>query len=279
MGSSFDSIKKKDCSKDQIVRLMVGRELKNYYPYKERSIGDSVLKVDRIKLKNSQEEINLAINKGEIIGMYGLMGAGRTELLRAIYGVDKKESGEVYINGKRIKKPNPLILIKNGMAFLTENRGEEGLFLSRSVKDNLIITYLDELKKSFWAIDRKKEEQKSQDIIEKVKIKTHNKNKQTVRKLSGGNQQKVVFGKWLLIEPKIFLMDEPTRGIDVGAKYEIYNFINELAQKGSGVFIVSSEMEELMGICDKILVLKKGKITGELKRKDFSQESLIQLAL
>ena len=278
-GETIKYLDKKETEKDEIVKLMVGREMSKYYSYIEKNPGETVLEIQNLKIKDSEEIYNFEIKEGEIVGLYGLMGAGRTELLRGIFGLDKIQSGKIFLNGKQINKPGPNKMKENGMAFITENRGEEGLFLSKSVKDNLMITHLKAICRKWNIIDRKKEETDTNFIIEKVKITTANKNEQTVRKLSGGNQQKVVLGKWLVTKPKVFLMDEPTRGIDVGAKFEIYNLINSLAQEGSGVFIVSSEMEELIGICDRIFVMRKKKIIGEVTRKDFSQEALIKFAV
>jgi len=193
--------------------------------------------------------------------------------------VDPVESGRILFKNKPVDHPAPTWWIENGMAYITENRREEGLLMPKSVKENLVLASLQRMRKSFGAVDTKAEEKYSDQAIERLDIKTYDKARQLARMLSGGNQQKVVIGKWLLTTPEVFIVDEPTRGVDVGAKFEIYTHLNTLAREGSAILFISSEMEELIGVCDRIMVMCSGEITGELQREEFSQEKLLTLAI
>ena len=271
---------KADFSEKEIIKMMVGRELNQAYPtFEERSIGETMLKAVDVTRGTVVKGVSVELKSGEIVGLYGLMGAGRTEFVRAIFGVDTMDSGEVHVRGKKVEKLTPLSCIKLGMAFITEDRREEGLLMPKSVRDNLIIIKLRDILGRFTVVDRKREISLSNSAIEDLKVKVSEPGIQAVNSLSGGNQQKVVFGKWVLKEPQIFIMDEPTRGVDVGAKFEIYTIITGMAKKGSAILMVSSEMEELMGVCDRILVMKNGKISGEVPRPDFHQETIVNHAL
>ena len=270
---------KADMPKEKIIRMMVGREMAQLYPYVERKIGPVVLNVKNINQGRTLKDISFSLRAGEIVGMFGLMGAGRSELARAIYGLDPVDIGSIEFSGEEVPRLNPQIWIKKGMAFITENRRDEGLLLSKTVRENLVLANLRCMKMKFNCVDRKKEDVDSGELVSRLKIKTFDKSKQMVCLLSGGNQQKVVIGKWLLTSPKVLLLDEPTRGVDVGAKYEIYTHINSLASEGSAVLFISSEMEELMGVCDRILIMHQGQISGALTRDEFTQEGLIKLAI
>jgi ribose transport system ATP-binding protein len=278
-GKAVD-IKSKDAvTKDIIINEMVGRELSQLYPYIERKIGDELLSVKDINEQGVLMNISFKLRKCEIVGIYGLMGAGRSELARAIFGLDKIDGGEILIEGKKVNKLTPIHLIEQGVAFITENRREEGVLMPKSIKDNLELVYLMSLRGKNGLIDKKMEDKQCDSMINEMKIKTYNKNEQSVMQLSGGNQQKVVIGKWLMINPRILLLDEPTRGIDVGAKYEIYHYINKIAQNGASILFISSEMEELIGICDRIMVMRGGKIVGELKHNEFEKDKLLKMAI
>ncbi|MCL4416840.1 MAG: sugar ABC transporter ATP-binding protein [Actinobacteria bacterium] len=268
-----------EITKDEIITMMVGRKMENLYPYVQKQIGRELLTVKNIMQGKKLRNISFSINRGEITGLFGLMGSGRSEMVNALYGMDPIDSGSVYFNGEEIKKLNPQEWIKRGMAYITENRREEGLLLPQSVKENLILVKLKEMKKKLGAVDFKRAEKESDLIVKQINIKTYNKSRQSVALLSGGNQQKVVIGKWLLTEPKILILDEPTKGIDVGAKFEIYNYVNNLAKNNAAILFISSEMEELMGICDRILIMSKGQISGMVTRNEFSQEKIIRLAI
>lgn len=274
-----EQLSKSQMRKDKIISIMVGREMGQIYPYVEKQIGEDIFEVNDICQGKTLKNISFTLRCGEIVGMFGLMGAGRSELARAIYGLDPIDSVTIKFKGKVVLNRAPEPWIQKGMAFITENRREEGLLLTKSVNENLVLANLRKMKLKLGYLNRKKEDKDSSNIISYLTIKTYDKNNQIVNLLSGGNQQKVVIGKWLLTEPKVFIMDEPTRGVDVGAKYEIYTHINSLAQEGSAVLFISSEMEELMGVCDRIIVIHNGEISGEMKRKEYTQEGLLKLAI
>jgi ABC-type sugar transport system ATPase subunit len=270
---------KNELGKAQIIKMMVGRELSQVYPTIEKKIGSIVYQVNNIKSGKVVNDISMSLSSGEIVGLFGLMGAGRTELVRCLFGVDPIDSGDIQFNGKTYKKLNPQICIENGISFVTEDRRQEGLLMPKSVKNNLVLVKLDQLRERLGMVSNRKEDAEAEKVIKELSIKVQDKNRQEVKNLSGGNQQKVVIAKWIMRKPSMFIMDEPTRGVDVGAKYEIYTIINEMAKKGSVVLFVSSEMEELMGICDRILVMSKGKIVADIQRNEYSQEKIISYAI
>ena len=263
----------------EVIKQMVGRELNKIYPTVEKTIGNVAFEVRNICQEGRFENVSLEIREGEILGLFGLMGAGRTELLRCLFGVDPITDGSIRFHGKEIRPITPENCIRSGMAFITENRREEGLLMPKTVKQNVVLANLREISGKTKFINRKAETEQTGQMVEELNIKTFDAGKQAVVNLSGGNQQKVVFGKWVLRKPRIFLLDEPTRGVDVGAKYEIYSIINELAKNKSTVLIVSSEMEELMGMCDRILVMSHNVLTGELHRGEYEQERIMQAAI
>lgn len=277
-GQNVITLDNQNLTKEQLIAYMVGRELGAVYPYIEKHPGDVVLRANHLARGSEVQDVSFEVRKGEVVGMFGLMGAGRSEMLRAVFGLDPIDGGTVEVKGKLVDHPTPQKSIALGMAFLTENRRSEGLFLDKTVTNNLMIANLKEMSNKFGFMDDHESDKMSRDMVERLMIKTYNKDVQVTRKLSGGNQQKIVIGKWLMIKPDIFLLDEPTRGIDVGAKREIYELINDLASDGSTIFMVSSEMEELMGVCDRILVMHKGRISGEVQRADFNQQRILNLA-
>lgn len=259
--------------------MMVGRELNKLFPYIDKNIGDVLFEAKGI-LNDKVKDINLSMREGEIIGLCGIMGAGRTELAKALFGVDKIKSGEIFFQGRKINPITPINCIQNEMAYITENRRYEGLFMPKSVKDNLVCVYLGRLVDNMLKIiNEKREEEIAEKIVNNLNIITYNKNTQCARNLSGGNQQKVVLGKWLILEPKVIILDEPTRGVDVGAKYEIYNVINNMAKNKATILFISSEMEELMGLCDRILVMRQGELVKEFEKKDYEQEAILRAAI
>ncbi len=266
-------------TKDEIIRMMVGRELQKLFPYVEKRPGKPVLTVENLCRGRVLRDVSFTLREGEIVGLFGLMGAGRSELARAVFGVDGFDSGRVAVQGQPAASPGPASSIARGVSFITENRREEGLIMSKTVKDNLVLVYLKKLGAGLRAVNRAAENAASDKAIADMRIKTFGKSRQAVQGLSGGNQQKVVIGKWLLMEPRVFILDEPTRGVDVGAKLEIYNDINALALRGSAVLFISSEMEELMGVCDRILVMSQGRIAAEVPRVEFDQERMMRYAI
>ncbi len=270
----------KDITKADMIKHMVGREMTNIYPTVEKTITDEVIfEAKDIRVENFDKDVSLKLCRGEIVGLYGLMGAGRTELARVFFGVDECRSGRIWVHGKEIEKMTPQVAIENGMAFVTEDRRDEGLLMSKSVADNLSLVALKKLTKKANVVDRKTEKKWTLSSIDALKIKVSDHKTQRVMNLSGGNQQKVVFGKWTMNEPDIFFLDEPTRGVDVGAKFEIYNIIVQMAKDGAAILMISSEMEELIGVCDKIMVFSNGEIKGEIAKEEYNQEQIMRLAL
>ena len=266
-------------TKAELIRRMVGREMGQVYPYVEKQVGDMLLELKNVSEEGVLKDVSLKIFRGEIVGLLGLMGAGRTELAKAVYGVDKITGGEIWYKGMRVTRNTPGFWVKNGVAYITEDRRGEGLLLPESVSDNLALVNLPSIQGRLASVNTRKQQKNTNEMIELMHIKCGKWGGQPVGQLSGGNQQKVVIGKWLLIAPDLLILDEPTRGIDVGAKYDIYSHINQKALEGTGVLFISSEMDELMGVCDRILVMSAGKITGEVRREDYAADLLMRYAI
>jgi ribose transport system ATP-binding protein len=261
---------------DEIVKLMVGRQLGDRFPERDTKIGQERFRVENVTSKGSFENIHFSVNQGEIIGIAGLMGAGRTEIMQAIFGYRHLDAGKLYIDGKEVTIKNPHDAIKAGIAFVTEDRKSQGLILDLSVRENFSITNLDKISAK-GLISSQKEVSMVDEMIEKLRVKTSGR-ELSVKSLSGGNQQKIVIGKWLGMNPKILILDEPTRGVDVGAKKEIYQLINDLTKQGVSIIMVSSELPEILGMSDRILVIHEGKLAGVLDKSDASQEKIMQFA-
>lgn len=266
----------KDIDEDFIIRNMVGRELEEQFPRVEVKKGKEILKVENLKNRYI-DDVSFNLHEGEILGISGLMGAGRTELAKTIYGNLKKDSGKILIDGKEIDIKSEKDAIKAGIAYVSEDRKGDGLVLGMSVKENMTLSALDFFS-SLFKLDHSKEKKEVEDYIDKFKIKTPNVDEKT-KNLSGGNQQKIAIAKALLTNPKILILDEPTRGVDVGAKKEIYDFINELKTKGLSIIMISSEMPEIMGLSDRIIVIHNGKITGEFTAEEVTQENIMRCAV
>nr|WP_325247982.1 ATP-binding cassette domain-containing protein [uncultured Oscillibacter sp.] len=263
---------------EEIIRLMVGRELTNRFPPKENVPGEVILEVEHLAGKYTRlKDASFQLRAGEILGIAGLDGSGRTEVLENLFGSMTKSGGTIRLHGKEIKNRNPRESIKNGFALLTEERRATGIFGIRSILDNTVISNLRHYLIGGICLSDKKMRQDTEWAIQAMRIKTPSQETQ-IRSLSGGNQQKVIIGRWLLTKPEVLLLDEPTRGIDVGAKYEIYELIINLAKEGKGVIMVSSEMPELLGVCDRILVMSGGQLAGEVDAKNTSQEEILTLA-
>ena len=263
---------------EEIIRLMVGRELTNRFPETDNVVGETILEVNGISGKYTNlKDASMQLHKGEILGVAGLDGAGRTELLENIFGSMTREGGTMRLHGREIRNKNPKEAIKNGFALLTEERRATGIFGIRSILDNTVISNLKSYLMGGICLNEKKMKQDTEWAIKAMHIKTPSQETQ-IRSLSGGNQQKVIIGRWLLTNPEVLLLDEPTRGIDVGAKYEIYQLIIDLAKQGKGVIMVSSEMAELLGVCDRIIVMSGGRVAGEVDAKNTSQEEILTLA-
>ena len=262
---------------DEIIRLMVGRELTNRYPPKNNKIGGELLRVEGLSGEYSHlRDVSFVAHRGEVLGIAGLDGSGRTEVLETLFGVATRRSGEITLNGKKIKNANARDSIKNGFALLTEERRATGIFGILNIRENTVIS---SFKKYLVGpfLSKKKMIEATDWCISSMRVKTPNQETK-IRSLSGGNQQKVILGRWLLCDPTVLLLDEPTRGIDVGAKYEIYQLILNLANEGKTVIMVSSEMPELLGVCDRILVMSGGKLAGEVDAKTATQEEIMTLA-
>lgn len=267
----------KEITTGEIISLMVGRELTNLYPPKEHEIGDELLKIENLSSEYANlENISFSARKGEILGVAGLDGSGRTELLENLFGLAARKSGDIFLNGKKIHNRNPRESIKNGFALLTEERRATGIFGILDIRENTSISSLDNYKKGPFLSKRRMKESTDW-AINAMRIKTPSQESK-IRTLSGGNQQKVILGRWLLTQPDVLLLDEPTRGIDVGAKYEIYQLVIDLAKKGKTVIMVSSEMPELLGVCDRILVMSGGRLAGQVNTAETTQEEIMALA-
>jgi ribose transport system ATP-binding protein len=264
----------------EVVKMMVGRDLNNIYPSVAKEIGNVVFEGKDISSAGRFDKVSISLREGEIVGMFGLMGAGRTEYLRCLFGLDPIESGEVFFMGDRIEKLSPENCTKLGMAFITENRREEGLLMPKTVSENIVLTSLSELSRgSFGFMSSVGEKKTTAEMVEELKVRTYDPERQAVINLSGGNQQKVVLSKWVTRRPKVFLLDEPTRGVDVGAKFEIYNIINDLAKEKSALLMVSSEMDELTGMCDRILVMSGNRLTADFPKGGYDQEKIMLKAI
>lgn len=261
---------------DEVVRKMVGRELTDRFPTRNQSLGETVLEVKGLTKSGYFEDINFSVRAGEIVGVSGLMGAGRTEIMRTIFGLDSSESGEIWLNGKKVHIKTPVQAVKLGIGFITEDRKDEGLILDFSIKDNIVLPTLASFAPK-GIIREKSETDFVNMLIKRLTVKAESKDI-AVGRLSGGNQQKVVIAKWVGIGPKLLILDEPTRGVDVGAKREIYQLMNELTERGVAIIMVSSELPEILGMSDRILVVHEGKVNGELLKENATQEKIMTLA-
>ena len=265
-----------DLTRETLIQLMVGRELKDEFPKEVFAAGEERLRVEGLTRQGTFEDISLNLRKGEIVGLTGLVGAGRTEVARAIFGADKKDGGRILLDNKEIQVRSPQDAIRHGIGLLTEDRKNQGLVLGMTVRENTTLANLSAL---VWGpfVRRKQEREIAKKYMDDLHIKTPS-IEQAAQNLSGGNQQKVVLAKWLFTESKVLIFDEPTRGIDVGAKVEIYKLMNELVRRGVALLMISSELPEVLGMCDRILVMHEGHLAGELSRAEATQEKIMQLA-
>ncbi|MGX7163530.1 sugar ABC transporter ATP-binding protein [Enterococcus massiliensis] len=276
-GLSIDTKKTSETNVNEVVKKMVGREISDYYPEKNSPIGDTIFTIDHLTAASGFfKDISFSVRSGKILGFSGLMGSGRTEIMRGIFGLDPISSGTLTINDEKRKIESPTKSIQSGIGFLTENRKSEGLILDFPVLDNISLPSIDGFNKR-GLVDQKVEKEFAELLIQRLLIKVQSAD-DIVGELSGGNQQKVVLAKWIGAGPKVLILDEPTRGVDVGAKREIYQLINELAERGVAIIVVSSDLPEIMGISDRILIIHEGKINGELQRTEFEQEKIMTYA-
>jgi ribose transport system ATP-binding protein len=277
-GENAGDLDREEINHDNMVRLMVGRDISGHFQREAREPGEVILEVKGIHTPaNPLHDLNFNLRSGEIVGVAGLVGAGRTEVLETLFGVAPALSGELRIRGNAVHIATPQSAIKAGLALAPEDRKSQGLVIEMTVRENLSLAALKRDSRSGGFLDFTKELAISKGMIDRMGVKTPG-DCQVIRYLSGGNQQKVVLGKWLAMEPGILLLDEPTRGIDVGAKREIYNLMEELAAKGVAILFVSSEMEEVLGMADRAIVMHEGRITGELTRDQLTEEAIMQLA-
>ena len=278
-GRNAGELSREEITHDAMVRLMVGRDLKQYYPRQRRSPsqGPVVLRLEQFRYHGGPEHAaSLEVRAGEILGMAGLVGAGRTELAEAVFGIRPWRSGKVWLEGRQLQVRHPRDAIRAGIALVPEDRRQHGLVLEATVGFNLSLPNLDRLSGPFGLRPRY-EQHWQQEWIDRLRIRTPSA-QQCTALLSGGNQQKIVYGKWLARQPRLLILDEPTRGVDVGAKAEIYALMDELAGQGVALWMISSDMEELLGMSDRVVVMQEGRVAGELLREQLSEEAILQLA-
>lgn len=275
-GATIGSAMVEDITESEIVKMMVGREVAELFPKLSTHIGDPVLEVKKLNSAGVFSDISFNVHSGEILGIAGLVGSGRSEVMRAIFGVDSYDSGSVVLNGKKIQKGNPAVSMKNGLALVPEDRRQQGLFMPISIARNSSITVLSALRK-LLLIFKKSEDGVARKWAETLKLKFADIS-DPVNRLSGGNQQKVVLSKWLATEPKVLIVDEPTRGIDVGTKAEVHRLLSQEAQAGMAIIMVSSELPEVLGMSDRVLVMREGLLVKELTAEEATPESVITAA-
>jgi len=277
-GKYVDTLNTKETTEKEIVRLMVGRNLGDIFTDLERNqnVGGVMLKAEHLT-NDYIKDVSFQVRKGEILGFAGLVGAGRTETMRAVFGADAIHSGSIWLDGENIEPKAPEDAIAKGIALCPEDRKDQGIIGERSIEDNISVAILNRISR-FGFIDGKKEKQIARDGVREFNVKTHSIDKK-IKELSGGNQQKVILARWLAANPKVLILDEPTKGIDVGSKSEIYKMTCDLAKKGIAVIVVSSELPEVLGLCDRIIVMCQGHITGEVMREEATDEMVLSLAM
>ncbi|WP_394914861.1 sugar ABC transporter ATP-binding protein [uncultured Robinsoniella sp.] len=278
-GRYVDTVKTGEVSEKEMIRMMVGRDLGNIYESLDRSkkIGEVLLEVKGVS-SDHVKPVSFILRKGEVLGFSGLVGAGRTEVMRAIIGADKLQSGEVFLEGKKITNRSPKEAMRNGIVLVPEDRKMQGILSNLSVSGNINVSLMDKNANKFGIIDKRKEEEEAKKGIESFKIKTPSPDKKIVE-LSGGNQQKCIVARWITTNPKVLILDEPTKGIDVGAKSEFYQMICEFAKQGLGVILISSELPEVIGLSDRIIVMRGLQISGEIMREEATEDRLLSLGM
>jgi len=275
-GCLIETLNTNNTTAEEIVGKMVGRIITNFYPPKSQNIENVILEAKNLSIKGLFENVSFSLKKGEILGIAGLVGAGRTEVICGMCGLRKLDSGEVFIGGEKLEISNYSDAIKKGISYLTEDRKKQGLFLRMSLKQNISATNLKNITRGLL-INNNKESKTAKEYVKKLGIKASSVDDK-VNFLSGGNQQKVMFAKWLYTNPKVFALDEPTRGIDVGAKSEIHNMLRDLCNEGMGIIVISSELPEIIGLCDRAIVMHEGKVVGEATKDDLNEHTLITMA-
>ena len=276
-GQMVQAVDASEATEQSIIAAMVGRDVHNLFAKEEAPIGDIALEVRNLSTKDFLKDISFNVRAGEIVGFAGLVGAGRSEVMRAVFGIDPRVSGDIFINGKPVEIHTTVDALKAGMGFVPEDRKEQGLILKMSVLHNTSIAALPSVANG-WFLDKKRERALASEYVEKLRVKTPS-NEQKVMNLSGGNQQKVVIAKWMATHPSVLILDEPTRGIDVGAKKEIHLLMSELVRQGVAIIMISSELPEILGMSDRIYVMHDGRIKGEIARSEATQESIMKMAI
>ena len=266
-----------DTTTEGLIQSMIGRELSQMFPQRNARIGDVVLKVEGLSIGDKIKDISFEVRQGEVLGFSGLVGAGRTEVMRAIFGADAMTSGKIYYLGEELHLKEPRDAVRKGIGYLAENRKSQGLLVNQSIKVNTTLTALGKVTNHGF-IRRKYENQQVESLLQKISTRYGTLGDE-VNSLSGGNQQKISFAKWIWADCKCIIFDEPTRGVDVGAKVEIYDIINRLAEQGTAVIIVSSEMTEIIGTCDRAIIMSQGRITGDLKKEELTEDTIIKYAV
>ncbi len=275
-GQRVGSMTIDEATPEKIIHLMVGRELTDMFHKKEAPVGDTLLRVEGLTRRGVVEDVSFTLRRGEILGFAGLVGAGRTETARLLFGIDRKDAGEIWIEGQPVRISSPVDAVAAGLGFVPEDRGLQGLVLKLPVLENIVLPTLDHHARAGW-VNQRSIFNTAQSFVDKLNIRTPHL-RQKAMFLSGGNQQKVVLAKWLALHPKVLIMDEPTRGIDVGAKAEVHALMSQLAQAGMGIIMISSELPEVMGMSDRILVMHEGRVMAILDRDEASQEKIMTYA-
>lgn len=263
---------------DEVISLMIGRNLEAMFPSRKATIGDEVLRVERVRAGHRVNGVSFSVHKGEVLGIAGLVGSGRTETVRAIFGADRMDHGKVYLNASEVSLGSPGDAVRAGFGFVPEDRKGEGVVLAQSVRNNISLTRLRKVSNVLGIIDKRVENSIADRFVRALRVRCDSINAR-VYQLSGGNQQKVAVAKWFGLGKQLMIFDEPTRGVDVGAKTEIFRLINELAESGCGVVMISSEMIELIGMCDRVLVMHDGAVQGELEGDNLTEEAIMRLAI
>ena len=276
-GRMIQTVPAAEATEESIIAAMVGRDVKNLFAKLPSEVGEPTLEVRGLSTKDFLKDISFHVNAGEIVGFAGLVGAGRSEVMRAVFGIDPRESGEILIKGRPVEIRSTVDALRAGMGFVPEDRKEQGLILKMSVQHNTSIAALPSVANG-WFLDKKRERALTAEYIDKLKVKTPSQ-EQRVMNLSGGNQQKVVIAKWMATNPAVLILDEPTRGIDVGAKKEIHLLMSELVAQGVAIIMISSELPEILGMSDRIYVMHDGRIKGEIARENATQEAIMKLAI
>jgi len=277
-GQDIGMLNVSDTNEDELVKMMVGREISQRFPAKTNTPGDVAIEVRNLSRGDAVKDVSFSVRFGEVLGIAGLVGSGRSELVRLIFGADKKDSGEIYIKGRKVNIDSPKKAIRHGLYLVPEDRKKEGLVLMQDIQFNVVLSMIYRIKKALGHIDLKAERQMADHEVKQLRIKCTGKDQQ-VSKLSGGNQQKVVLGKCLQTEPEIMMLDDPTRGIDVGTKAEIYELVNEMTREGKSVILISSELPEVIKMSDRVAVMHNGVMKAIIEGDDMTQENVAKYAI